>query len=110
MNETGSMNMGTLLIVFMVCEVLTPLVVEGIKRSLEELGRKYACNVLVLFASFVVSTLAMSFVYLKEGIPFTLLNIFYIIFMFGANWLGSMLGYDKIKQAILQITDKKNED
>jgi len=29
------------------------------------------------------------------------------IFLIGANWLGSMLGYDKIKQAIKQIVGDK---
>ena len=41
--------------------------------------------------------------YTGSGIPFTPLNIIYIPLMGIANWLGAMVGYDKVKQAIEQL-------
>lgn len=45
--------------------------------------------------------------YVNYQIPFNALNSVYLALMGVANWLGAMLGYDKVCQAIMQIKEKK---
>ena len=104
------MNMTLFLLIFGVCAVLTPLLTEGVKKFLDGMNAKYATNVLVLITATIVSVLVMVFTYLTQEIPLTAINIFYIVFMVIGNWLGSMLGYDKVKQAIEQILSTKTTE
>ena len=46
--------------------------------------------------------------YQLTSLPFTLNNIIYAILMGLASGLCSMLGYDKVKQTILQIMQKND--
>ncbi|SHO53714.1 hypothetical protein [Anaerocolumna xylanovorans] len=97
------MDITLFLILFTVCEVLTPLVVEGIKAEFKGIGKSYNATLIALIVSIVVSGLCGIFAYMAKGIDFTVVNVFYIGFLMAANWLGSTLGYDKIKQTLTNI-------
>lgn len=101
------MNLTSFLVIFAILAVVTPLVTEGIKKFMESIKVNYYSNVVVLIVSVVLGAALSIFYYLQQGIDFNAINIFYIIFVILANWLGSMLGYDKVKQAILQIKSEK---
>ena len=83
------MNIALFLLIFAVCEVLTPLFTQAIKSMFDSLKVSYAANIVVLGTSLVVSVTAMVFTYVFMSIPLTVLNVFYIIFMFAANWFVS---------------------
>lgn len=100
------MNVTSFLALFMALTVITPIVTEGIKKFLSSLNVKYACNIIVLIVSVALSGIVSAFYFVAGGIGFTSVDVFYIFALALANWLGSMLGYDKVKQAIEQIISK----
>lgn len=97
------MNVTIFLVILTVCAAVTSLLTEGIKRFLDEQNVPYAANVLVLIVALIVGCGATALYYVNYQIPFNALNSVYLALMGIANWLGSMLGYDKVKQVITQI-------
>ena len=94
------------LILLTVLSVVTSLLTEGIKKFLDSLKVTYASNIVVLCVSIVVGGIGTSVFYMWNNIEWTTLNIICIFLMVCANWLGSMLGYDKVMQALSQIKGK----
>jgi hypothetical protein len=82
---------------------LTSLFTEAVKKFLEPLKVKYASNIVVLVVSVIVGGVGMAIYYLMTDIQWTVLNVVCIFLMICSNWLGAMIGYDKIKQAITQL-------
>ena len=101
------MTIQIFLILLTMFATLTGLLTEGVKSFLDGLKVNYASNIVVLVVSVLVGGLGTAVYYLIVGMTFSLVNIICIPLMIIANWLGSMVGYDKIKQAILQIAIKK---
>ena len=101
------MTIQIFLILLAIFATMTSLLTEGVKTFLDEMNIKYASNIVVLVAAVLVGGVGTVLAYLMLGLPFTLVNIICIPLMIVANWLGSMVGYDKIKQAILQINLKR---
>ena len=101
------MTIQIFLILLTMFATLTGLLTEGVKNFLDGLKVNYASNIVVLVVSVLVGGLGTAVYYLIVGMTFSLVNIICIPLMIIANWLGSMVGYDKIKQAILQIAIKK---
>ncbi len=97
------MTVTVFLIILTVCAAVTSLLVEGIKKLLDDSGVNYAANILVLVVALLVGCGATALYYVNYQIPLNALNSVYLALMGVANWLGSMLGYDKVKQAIEQI-------
>lgn len=100
------MTIQVFLILLTLFSTLTGLFTEGVKNFLDELKVKYASNIIVLAAATIVGGLGTVIFYIFAGMPFTVVNIICIPLMIVTNWLGAMVGYDKIKQAILQINLK----
>lgn len=97
------MTIELFLILLSILATITGIVTEGIKKFLDSINFKYATNIVVLCVSAIVGGVGTVVFYLWNDIAFTTLNIICIFLMICANWLSAMLGYDKIKQAILQI-------
>ena len=92
-------------ILLVICSIITPLTVEGIKSFKTNIPN----NVLALFASIPIGAVACVIAYETQHIPYSLLNVLYIVAFILANWLGSMYGYDKAIQTIKQISNIKGE-
>lgn len=103
------MTITLFLVLLAACAVATSLLTEGVKKFLDGLGVSYAANILVLIIALLVGCGATALYYVNYGVPFNALNGVYLALMGIANWLGAMLGYDKVKQAIAQICAKDNE-
>ena len=86
---------------------LTSLFVEALKMQLASSKVGYASNILALIASVLVGGVGTIFFYLCNDIAFTAMNIIVIFLMTCANWLVSMVGYDKVVQAINQMKGGK---
>lgn len=97
------MTVTTFLILLTICATVTSLVSEGVKKFLDGMKVKYASNILVLIVALIIGCGATALYYVNYQVPFTTLNSVYLALMGVANWLGAMLGYDKVKQAISQI-------
>lgn len=100
------MTVTVFLVILAVCAVATSLLTEGVKKFLNELGVPYAANILVLIIAVVVGCGATAIYYVNHQVPFNALNSVYLALMGVANWLGAMLGYDKVRQAIAQVGRK----
>ncbi len=100
------MTIQVFLILLTLFSTLTGLFTEGIKKFFDGLNVKYASNIIVLVSAILVGGLGTPAYYVFMSIPFTTINIICIPLMVVVNWLGAMVGYDKIKQAILQINFK----
>lgn len=85
--------------------VITSLVMEVIKKFINE-KENVSYNLITLCIAVVIGGFGTVIYYQLMAIPFTVNNIIYIILMGFASGLCSMLGYDKVKQAILQITQE----
>ena len=94
------MDITAFLIIFSVLEVCTPLLTEAVKKFLKSISVAYIGNVATLIVAVFLSVFAMTFYSLYAKIELTPLYAFYCVFMALANWCGSMVGYDKVKQII----------
>lgn len=97
------MTISMFTIILAACAVATSLLVQGIKKFLDEMKIRYASNIVVLVVALIVGCGVTALYYVNYQVPLNVLNSVYLAIMGVANWLGSMLGYDKVKQAIEQI-------
>lgn len=104
------MNVTNSLIILSTCSLVTSLFVQEVKKFLNEQKIKYSCNVLVLFVAIIIGCGVTALYYISRQIPFDTLNIVYLILMGIANWLGAMIGYDKVKQMIMQINTERTDN
>lgn len=96
------MTVELFLAMLMFYSTATSLVTEGLKK-INYIKEKVPYNIVVLVVAMVVGCGLTSIYYIANGIPWTTLNIIYLVLMGIANWLGAMVGYDKVKQLIGQI-------
>lgn len=86
--------------------VVSSLVTEGIKNiATDKVNLSY--NIVALVAALIVGGGGSAIYYQLNAIPFTVNNIIYMVLMGLASGLCSMIGFDKTKQAIEQIINKK---
>lgn len=102
------MTVTVFLIILAACASATSLLTEGVKNFLDEAKVKYASNIVVLIIALIVGCGATAIYYIISGIPGTPLNVACLFLMGIANWLGATLGYDKVKQTVLQLGGGKN--
>ncbi len=100
------MTVEMFLILMAFFSTVTSLVTSAVKKYLDSMKATYASNVVVLVVAVFVGGIGTGVFYALNGYPFNTVNIICIFLMIGANWLGAMIGYDKIKQAITQFGKK----
>lgn len=93
------------LILLSAFSVISGLVVEGIKKIINDKSN-FSYNIIALVVSLIVGGIGTIVYYQLNEIVFTVNNIIYAILMGLASGLTATIGYDKVKQAILQITEK----
>jgi Na+-driven multidrug efflux pump len=99
------MNTTMFLILLSAFSIIGGLITEGIKTLVtDKLNLSY--NIIALITALIVGGGGTAVYYQLNTIPFTTNNIIYMILMGLASGLVSMVGFDKVKQAILQITNK----
>lgn len=76
---------------------------EAIKKALDTKGKDYSSNILALISAVLSGCGGTAVVYLLLGIPFTAINILCLVLMGAVVWVGSMIGYDKVKQLVEQL-------
>ena len=101
------MTTTTFLMLLSSFSVLSGLVTEGIKKLISDKANM-SYNVIALVVALVIGGVGSAVYYQLNAIPFNLDNIIYLVLMGLASGLCSMVGFDKIKQAIEQITSKKD--
>ena len=101
------MTTTTFLMLLSSFSVLSGLVTEGIKKLISDKANM-SYNIIALVVALVIGGVGSAVYYQLNAIPFNLNNIIYLVLMGLASGLCSMVGFDKIKQAIEQITSKKD--
>lgn len=97
------MTVTIFLFLLTICAALTALATEALKKLLDVQKVDYASNILVLVVALIIGCGATAIYYVNFQVPFNALNSVYLALMGIANWIGAMVGYDKVKQAISQI-------
>lgn len=99
------MDITMFLILLSTFSVLSSLVTEGIKNiTTDKVNLSY--NIVALVSALIIGGCGSAIYYQLNAIPFTINNIIYMILMGFASGLVSMVGFDKVQQAIKQITGK----
>lgn len=102
------MDTTTFLMLMFAFSVITSLVMEVTKKFINE-KENVSYNIVTLCIAVIIGSVGTLVYYQLTSTPYSLNNIIYAVLMGFASGLCSMLGYDKIKQAILQITSKSGE-
>ncbi len=97
------MTLSLFLLGLLIVSVFTTLFVQGIKSTLDELGKKYYSNLLAGGVSLVLSALVGVCYALIKNLAFDAAYVVYLIALMALSWLSAMVGYDKVIQAITQI-------
>lgn len=83
--------------------IITGLITEAVKATLDSFKINYSSNIVALIVAIIVGVGGTAILYIYTGVAFTSINILTMILMGVINWIGAMVGYDKIKQAIEQL-------
>ena len=74
------------------------LITQGIKKILKDLGKTFPKNILVSIVAIVLTVLLSVFYAIVFNADVTASYIAWTAFVMVGGWLGSMFGFDKIKQ------------
>ena len=99
------MTTTTFLMLLSAFSVISGLVTEAIKKLVSDKAN-LSYNLIALIVALIIGGVGCGLYYQLNGIVFTVNNIIYMILMGFASGLSATLGYDKIKQMIIQITSK----
>ena len=100
------MTTTTFLMLLSSFSVLSGLVTEGIKKLISDKANM-SYNIIALVVALVIGGVGSAVYYQLNAIPFDINNVIYMILMGLASGLCSMVGYDKLKQCIEQISGNK---
>ena len=100
------MTTTTFLMLLSAFSVLSGLVTEGIKKLISDKANM-SYNIIALVVALVIGGAGSAVYYQLNAIPFDINNVIYMILMGLASGLCSMVGYDKLKQCIEQISGNK---
>lgn len=97
------MTVTTFLTIVTIGSLVSSLLTEALKKSFQNMST----NVIALINAAIVGMLGTSATYILVGIEWNVQNIVCLVLMVFCVWLGSMVGYDKVIQTILQIKNLK---
>ena len=100
------MTISMFLILLSVFSLIVGLIVQALKKLLDECGRHYSSNIVACVVAAIVGICGTAIYYSLAEIAFTATNIICMILMGLATAVGSMVGYDKVIQTIKQIALK----
>ena len=101
------MTLEAFVILLAVCSTVTSLLTEALKTYMDMIKIRYVPNVVVLVVALAVGCAGAMLYYYIFLIPITVMNCIMAVFLGLANWVGAMIGYDKVKQALEQINSIK---
>lgn len=101
------MDITTFLMLLFAFSVISSLFTEGVKKLMND-KTNLSYNLIALCVALIVGSVGAAIYYQLNNIGFDANNIIYMILLGLASGLCSMLGYDKVRQTIIQITNKQN--
>ncbi len=100
------MTIALFLTLFTAFSLITGLIVEALKKLLDETTITCPSNILACIVAMIVGVGGTSIAYVFMGITFSTANVICMILMGVAVSVGSMIGYDKVVQTIKQFAKK----
>lgn len=97
------MTVQIFIILLVFFSIITSLVTQAVKKVFDERELNYSSNIVVLIIALIVGCVGTVIYYIMTNVPWSTVNIVCIFLMAISNWLGAMVGYDKIIQTISQI-------
>lgn len=101
------MTLEAFVILLSCCAVVASLITEAVKEFFNMKDVQYASNIVVFVVAMVVGCAGAMLYYFIFLVPVTPMNCIMAVFLGLANWVGAMVGYDKVKQAIKQMEQIK---
>lgn len=86
------------------------LITEAVKKAFQNAHKEVSPNLVALINAVFIGALGTAVCYIILGIPFTINNIICLILMSVAVWVGSMIGFDKVKQLLEQLVKEQNNE
>ena len=97
------MNSSFLMIALVAISVFTSLTVEGVKKILDEMGKKYSANILAAIVAVVLTVAASAGYIVYTGTVLTPRVGVEVVALTFLAFLVATVGYDKVVQAIWQL-------
>lgn len=102
------MTIEIFLMMLLACSILTTLTVEAIKKMFTD-GESRKANIIAAVVAIILA-IAIAVIYaIMAAITVNAQYIVMIVALCFLSWLCAMVGYDKVIQAIAQITGKTKE-
>ena len=101
------MTLEVFLILLMAVSIMTGLFTEAIKRWMDERNKTYYSNALAGYVAIALSVLVWAAYIVLAQAAINAQMIVILIALVLLSWLSAMVGYDKVIQAIGQITGGK---
>lgn len=89
---------------FTVGSALCTLLTEAVKKAFKNEGKEASPNLLALIDAFAVGGCGTAVAYILLGIEWSINNIICLVLMIITVWIGSMVGWDKVKQMLDQLS------
>lgn len=96
------MDVTAFLILLSAFSSVSSLVTEGIKNIAADKA-ELSYNIIALVTALLVGGAGTAVYYQLNAVPFTVNNIIHMVLMGLASGLVSMIGFDKVKQAVEQV-------
>ena len=104
------MSLETFLLLLLTVSIFDGLFTEAVKMVLNSLKIEFiSSNILAGIVSVFLSFLTYMLYMITAGFYFDTQSVIYLIALILLSWLSAMVGYDKVVQAIIQITTKAKE-
>lgn len=100
------MNTSVFLMLLFAFSAISSMLTEGVKKVMNDKAN-LSYNLIALCVALVVGSAGTAIYYQLNNIAFDVNNIIYMVLLGLASGLCSMLGYDKVKQTVLQILGNK---
>lgn len=101
------MTVSTFMTLLTILSTANALITQGVKKTLDSEGCRYSSNVVAGIDAAIVGILGTACWMAATGTPISPSSIVFTILMAIAVWLTSMVGFDKVKQLIMQIGEAK---
>lgn len=101
------MDTATFLMLLFAFSIISSLFTEGVKKLMnDKVNLSY--NLIALCIALIVGSIGTAIYYQLNNIGLNTNNIIYMILLGLSSGLSSMVGYDKVRQTIIQIVNKQN--
>jgi hypothetical protein len=101
-------NLGVYLTILTAVSILSPLVIEAMKKLLGE--KQYNINYLSAGTTAIIALVVCVAYNTVADIPFTVVNGVYTVGVIFFSILGSLCGYDKVYKVVFEIFSNKEDE